>query len=275
MNSNTDAVVGMESAPGPHDHPAASKDHSTPRPPVRFSHLRAYGRSPMHGHHARLHDKDQTVAMQRGTAVDAMLFNTRKVCGYPGSQRRGKEYDAFAAANPDTEILTIAEYGKARLMVDAVRQCKVAEPMLKGITQKTILFRWNGLDCRSTPDIRGADYLTELKTSSSADPMRFPYHALRMHYHAQMRMQALACSDTSILDCFIVCVESAEPFPVTVFRMDEKALEAGEKLLMLWAESLKNCEKSQTFPPYAQCVMPIDLPDDLELDYSTTENGEI
>lgn len=29
------AVVRMESAPGPHDHPAASKDHSTPLPVER------------------------------------------------------------------------------------------------------------------------------------------------------------------------------------------------------------------------------------------------
>ena len=154
-----------------------------------------------------------------------------------------------------------------------MRGCKLAEPMLQGITEQTILFDWMGLKCRATPDVRGPDYLTELKTASTADPMRFPWQALRMHYHAQMLMQQIACKDTLVPDCYVVCVESAEPYPVMVYRIDEKALEAGYKLLVLWAESLKNCEKSRAFPPYAQCIMPIDLPDDaLELDYSTTED---
>lgn len=241
--------------------------------PVRFSHLRAYGRSAMHGHHARTQDSAQTTAMQRGTAVHAIVFGTHQVCGYPGSQRRGKDYDAFVAEHPDTEILTMAEYDKARRMADAVRSSTLAEPVLKGIAERTITFRWMGLDCRATPDIRGTDYLTELKTSSSADPARFVWHALRMHYHAQMRMQQIACNDQP-KDCFVVCVESAEPYPVTVFRIDEKALEAGEKLLIGWAEKLKNSESSESYPPYAQCIMPIDLPEELELDYGSNDDAD-
>ena len=40
--------------------------------PVRFSHLRAYGRSALHGYHARLDELQKpTTAMQRGTATPA------------------------------------------------------------------------------------------------------------------------------------------------------------------------------------------------------------
>ena len=233
--------------------------------PVRFSHLRAYGRSAMHGHHAMTRaDDEQTYAMERGTAVHAILFGTRKVCGYPGAQRRGKEYDAFAAERTDHEILTMAEYDKARRMADAVRGCELAAPWLKGAVEQTILFKWMGLDCRATPDVRGDGFLTELKTSATADPMRFSWQALRMHYHAQMRMQQFACSASPfhVNDCYIVCVESAEPYPVTVFKFEERALEAGEKLLVLWAERLKNAEASNTFTPYVSCVVPIDIPDE-------------
>lgn len=228
--------------------------------PVRFSHLRAFGRSALHGQLARRKDIDATYAMQRGTAVHAMLFNTRKVCGYPGKQRRGKEWDAFADAHDDHEILTLAEYEKACRMADAVRQCKLAEPYLKGVTETTILFRWNGLDCRATPDIRGTEFITELKTSASSDPMKFQWHAIRMHYHAQMRMQQIGCRADH--ECFVVCIESAEPYPVTVFRMEDRALEAGHKLLMLWAERMKICDDSNIYPPYVTCVMPLDVPDE-------------
>lgn len=242
--------------------------------PVRFSHLRAYGRSAMHGHHARTAAEDEpTYAMERGTAVHALLFGNRQVVAYPGKQRRGKEYEAFAADHPDAEILTMAEFAKARHMADAVLASKVAAPYLQGITEQTILFRWNGLDCRATPDIRGADFLTELKTSATSDPERFPWHALRMHYPSQMRMQQIAVYETQRIDvppdCFIICVESAAPYPVQVFRITDRALDMGERNLMLWSERLKTCEASNYFPAYSECVAPLDIPeDDTELEFN-------
>lgn len=229
--------------------------------PVRFSHLRAYGRSPAHGLHARTTDSDPTRAMERGTAVHALLFGNRKVCGYPGPQRRGKDYDAFVAENPDSEILTASEYQKAQRMADAVLQCKAAEPWMDGIVEKTLLFQHMGMNCRATPDVRGNDFLTELKTSSSADPERFKWHALRMHYHAQLRWQEYACGH-QIAHHMIVCVESTEPYPVTVFFVEKRALEAAEKLIVLWMERLKGSEASGQFPGYTQSAVPLDVPED-------------
>ena len=237
--------------------------------PVRFSHLKAYGRSPMHGHHARTEEKDQSRDMERGSAVDAMIFGHKKVCGYPGAQRRGKEYEAFAAAHEGYEILTLSEYDKARRMADAVLACKLAEPLLKGVTQQTMLFRWMGLECRVTPDVRGADFLTELQTSQSADPVRFLWHARRMAYHAQLRFQEYGCDKhgIEIRDHWIVCVESDPPHPVTVFHVEPEALEEADRLLMLWAERLKNCEASGNYPPYVECAVPLVWPQDDAFEY--------
>lgn len=241
--------------------------------PVRFSHLRAYGRSAVHGLHARTATEDDpTYAMERGTAVHSIVFGTHPVIGYPGPTRRGKEFDAFVAHHTDYEILTRDEYAKAQRMAEAVRECKLAEPYLKGAVEETLLFRWMGLDCRSTPDVRGADFVTELKTAPSADPAQFGWHALRMHYHAQMRMEQIGAAfpfnaASPNRDCFIVCVEANEPHPVTVFRVDEKALEVGEKLLCLWAERLKVAEASQAWPPYVSCVVPLTVPDELQLEF--------
>ena len=241
--------------------------------PVRFSHLRAYGRSAMHGHHARQQDQEPTVAMQRGTALHALVFDTQKVCGYPGSQRRGKEYEAFAAEHSDHVILTMAEFTKARLMADAVRQSKVAEPVLKGIAEKTILFRWMGLDCRATPDVRGDDFLTDVKSSKSADPSQFLWSARRFSYHAQLRFYEHGCEKhhINIRDHWIVCVESEAPHPVTVFHVEPEALEEGEKLLMLWAERFKSCEAAAHFPPYVECTVPLVWPKEVEYEWPEEE----
>lgn len=229
--------------------------------PVRFSHLRAYGKSAMHGHMARTApDRKPSAAMELGSGVDALLFGHKDVLPYTGAVRRGKEYDAFVADHVGAIILTVNDFNKACAMTGAIKTCELAKPWLEGAYQETILFRWNGIDCRSTPDVHGDKFLTELKTSASSDPVKFPWHALGMHYHAQMRMQNIACRDMA-LDHYIVCIESKEPYPVTVFRVDEAALEAGEKLLVLWSERLKQCEASGQFPPYASCICPIELPD--------------
>lgn len=230
--------------------------------PVRFSHLRAYGRSPAHGHHARTVDSTATRAMELGTAVHALIFGNRKVLPYEGV-RRGKGYEAFAAENQESVILPSDEYEKAQRMADSVRSSKVAEPWLKGEVERTILFSHMGIECRATPDVRGNDFLTELKTSSSSDPARFVWHALRMHYHAQLRWQEYACGHP-IGHHIIVCVESAEPYPVTVFYLEQRALMAGEKLLTLWMERLKGCEASGEFPGYTQTMTPLDVPEDDE-----------
>lgn len=235
--------------------------------PIRFSHLRAYGRSAAHGHHARLGGEDEeTAAMERGTAVHALVFGTRKVCGYPGAQRRGREYEAFAAEHADHEILTMAEFDKSRRMADSVLACELAQSCLQGVAEETLLFRWMGLDCRATPDIRGPDYVTELKSSSSAEPARFGWHALRMGYHAQLRFQAIG-TGARIRDHWIVAVESDAPYPVTVFRVTDRAIEVGEKLLVLWAERLKNCEASNVFPPYTSTFAEIDVPDEEAVEF--------
>lgn len=252
--------------------------------PVRFSHLRAYGRSGVHGYQARFGvEPEETYAMERGTAVHALLFGTRKVTGYPGATRRGKEYEAFVAAHSDTEILTGAEYDKARRMADALRESDVAKPFLTGETEKKLLFNWMGEACRSTPDVRGADFVTELKTCAISEPSRFNWHALRMHYHAQMRYETLAAAweisghdiaraldltPIGRVSAYIVAVEATEPHPVTVFKLTQRALEQGEKLLVLWMERLRGCEKSQQWMPYVSSVVDLDVPDEaLELTY--------
>lgn len=239
--------------------------------PVRFSHLRAYGRSAAHGQHARLaHKDDPTYSMERGTAVHAILFGTKKVVPYPGAVRRGKEYESFMERHPDHEVLTATEYDKASRMADAVRASEVARPYLLGVREETLLFKWMGLECRATPDVRGVDFVTELKTAQSSDPFKFVWHAKRMHYHAQLRFQEFACEKHHIKlrDHWIVCVESEAPHPVTVFHLEPKPREQAEKLLIAWAERLKNSEASNMFPPYSDCPVLLDWPDDdFELDY--------
>lgn len=238
--------------------------------PIRFSHLRAYGKSGAHGLLARLGEEDaETGAMELGTAVHAILFGTAAVMAYPGPVRRGKEYDKFVLDHPDTEILTAKAYGAANNMAEAVSASSLAMNVLKGTLEKTILFKYIGRECRVTPDVRGLDYVTELKTSQSADPNIFPHHALRMHYHAQLAFQRSGCASIGvpIKDAYIVAVESAAPYLITVLHLSDRALEMGEKLCTLWMERLGGCEDARTWPGYVESMIELDVFDEMELEY--------
>lgn len=236
--------------------------------PVRFSHLRAYGSCAARGYHQRLNELKPTYAMERGTAVHALLFGNRKVCGYPGKTRQGKAYEEFALAHQDYEILTMNEYDKACRMADAVRRAEYAAPYLQGVTETTLWFDWNGLRCRATPDIRGTDFVTELKCSASSEPGAFRWHARRMNYPAQLWLQHIACEVLGIITIWhakshsIVCVEDKAPHPVTLFHVKPRALERGARLLMEWSERLKVSEASAAYPPYSTTGEPLDEPDE-------------
>ena len=233
--------------------------------PVRFSHLKAYGRCAMIGYHARTKDMKQTASMQRGTAVDAMIFGTRKVIAYDGVRNlRHAAYKDFVDDNPDTEILTVAEYDKARRMVDALRSCEYAAPWMTGVTQQTLHFDYMGLRCRATPDWRGNGFVNDLKTTRDASDFRFPWQARSLGYPVQLLMQGIACelNGYPMKRYLLTAIESTEPYPVTVFELMPRAIDKAAKTLCLWAEKLKVAEQSHQYPPYSQAIVPLDEPDD-------------
>lgn len=237
--------------------------------PIRFSHLRAYGRSAAHGLHARTTERKPTAAMELGTAVHAMLFGTQSVTGFDGP-RRGKAFEEFRAQAGDALVLGAADYIKALGMVESLKASPLAMRVLDGEAEQTLRFRWFGRDCRSTPDVRGKGWVTDLKTSTSSDPARFVWHALRMKYHAQLRMQQIAYREAGhgeAEQAYIVAVEVDPPHAVTVFDITARALQEGEKLLTLWMERLLASEAAREWPGYCEALVPLDVPEDLELDY--------
>ncbi len=233
--------------------------------PLRFSRLKLMGKSPAH---YAAHVPYETGAMQIGTAADALLLGGQTVLAYPGAVRRGKEYDAFCEKNPGALILTQKDAAAALGIAEAVNACPDAVRLLTGIRQHTILWDFNGRPCRSTPDVRGDEFLTDLKTGETSDPRFFPFKVRRFAYHAQMSFYetAVACAKLPpVTQSYIVSVEQAPPHVVTVYRLSEQAIELGARLWRLWFEQLQVCEASGQFPPYSQSIVDLELFDDNEL----------
>ncbi len=235
--------------------------------PVRFHHLRTIGaKSPAHLRALLDGDeREQTRPMEKGTATHALLLGGRRVIAYPGAVRRGQEWAAFEAANADAEIITKSDYEAAARMAESVSNNADAMRALSGVREKSIQWSFLGRTCRSTPDSYALELVGELKTCRDSDPARFARYALRMGYHAQCawyRQAVLESGKGQPREVFIVAVESSAPYPVTVLRLTDRALDMGQRLVRLWFERLLSCEQSGQWPGYVQSIVDFDIPDD-------------
>lgn len=236
--------------------------------PIRFSHLKLMAKSPLHFRYAADEAGEQTLSMRLGSFSHALLFG-QPLAVYTGKVRRGKEWDEFEAAHTGKAIVNRREYDEARRMADSVLSCREAVELLNcGPREQTIDWSILGRSCSGTPDVRGSEFIVDLKTTRDSDPERFVRDGLRRCYHAQLAwyMDGVIASGLGIpTRAAIVAVESAPPHPVTVLHLTDRAIEQGRRLCRLWMERLLTCEASDSWPGYAQTGVPFDVPDDDDL----------
>lgn len=241
--------------------------------PVRFSHLLAAARSGAHAQWAlEGGEDDETYPMEGGAALHGLLLKNDRVLCFD-TPRRGKAWEQFEAENPGAHILSPAVYDRTMKMAEAVMTNQDARDLLEGIREQTLLFRWLGVDCRSTPDVRTPRRLVELKSTKDASVYGFQREIERRHYQAQMAFQREAVVASNLGrpdDAFIVAVESTEPHVVTLFRLTPGTLDFGARLVRLWMERLVGCLRSGAWPGYSQAIVDVDLGEreDVELDFS-------
>jgi len=229
------------------------------RDPVRISNLKKMGRSAAHYRAAILEPTEPTAPMRFGRVVHAVAF--RQPFQVWSGQRRGQQWAAFAEQFADELIVTSDELERAQRCVDAIGATANATPLLCGVCETEVKFRTLGRDCVAHLDVNGQGFVTELKTSSSVEPMQFIRGALRLGYHAQLAwyLDAIGHPDWA---AHIVAVEVAPPFAVQVFTLTPRAIEAGRRLCRLWLERLLVCESANEWPGYCQSVVPFDVPDE-------------
>ena len=233
--------------------------------PIRFHHLKAVGRSPLHCLTALTIESEQTAAMERGSAVHAIMFGTKQVVFYPGKVRHGKQWEAFESEHANDMIVTRKDYDSAHRTVEAIHRHEIAVNLLRGEHEKTLLFKDTGVECRATPDVRGDGFITELKTGATTDPFRFGGLAIRMGYHAQLAWYMNAVKKTKTgnpTKAFIVACEQTAPHAVTVMKLTDRALEKGHALCRMWLERIKVSMDSNSWPAYSDAVVDLDVPDD-------------
>lgn len=203
----------------------------------------------------------------KGTGAHSVLLGGKRLVVWDkksdnGNQcpRRGKDYDAFAALNSDSLIMLPGEYDQVQGMAAAVNANADAMALLAGRKEKTLYWTIDERVCRGTPDVDNGTNVVELKTTKSSDPKFFWMDAQKLMYHAALAWYLDGCAlqfgrRTIPDEAYIVAVESAKPYIVTVFHVPPRALEAGRELNRLWLDRLSACEKNKSFPGYATGIV--------------------
>jgi hypothetical protein len=256
----------------------ASRDIDPRSVPVRFSTLKMFSQSPAHYLHAARRGYDESLSMRIGSGAHAILFG-QPYTTWTGKTRNGKIWDAFREEHSGELILNAKELSEAQAMVDAIRSHEIASRLLFSpgtVVEQRIDWQWQERAFRSTPDAANRTTCVDLKCLRSADPERVRWQSLKMFYHAQAALYRMALNSDgqhNIKENYLVVVENKAPYPVTVLRFKETALEMGERSLCLWMEQLRNCESSGAYPGYVQTIVDLEIPGD-GLDGFTFEEDE-
>lgn len=247
-----------------------------PPEPVRFSQLKHMAKSPAHYHHAMLNPTPQTEAMRKGAYTHALVLGGEDRWAVYDGIRRGKEWEQFQADRPHQEILSATEAAPCRAIAAAVRRNPDAMALIVGgVCEQRIAWTMAGRQCAGTPDVAGAEYIADLKTTRCSEPGRFVRDATFRAYHAQLAWYLDGANarllDVAKRDAYVIAVESTPPYPVTVLKMTEAALDAGRKCYRLWFERLRACEDADYWPGYVESVVDFDVAGDLELTFADDE----
>lgn len=231
--------------------------------PLRFSTMKLVEQSPLHYWWSVQRGYDETLSMRLGTGAHAILFGTPYVVW--SGRRAGKAWDEFEAKHAGEVILTQSEYEKAMDMANAIRSHAIANRLLftDSVLEKRIDWEWQGRAFRSTPDAAGRTTCVDLKCLRSAEPSKVKWQSNNMGYHVQAAVYRRALNQTgqhSIKENYLVVVENKAPYPVTVLRFTETALETGDRVAAGWLERVLACEASGNFPGYTQTIVDLELP---------------
>jgi hypothetical protein len=250
--------------------------------PINFSTLRYFARSPAHYRAALDRPIKPTRAMRIGTIVHYLVLGARAgraLHVVPGESRRGKAWEAFEAERRcephECDIVTQGEHDDAEPVAAAVLADPIAQRLLLAPhVRREVPLGWRdptlgGLECATSGvdaiGVIDGGYVAELKTTTDTQPDRLMRHSIERWYHAQLAWYWQGCDANAIpvRAAYVVAVEVAPPYAVTVIRMTDPVLEHGRKSLRLWLEKLRQCLDAGDvgeWPAYSQSVVDWVLP---------------
>jgi hypothetical protein len=232
--------------------------------PLRWSSLKHLAESPAHYRYYQDHDLEPTPAMRFGSLVHAMLLGRapNRFAVYDAA-RRGNAWRDFKEQHADLEIVTADEWARASDCADAAKADPVVAALLKqGLREHRCEWMVGTRKCAGTPDLNG-DILVDFKVTPMTNPVRLPWHARKMLWHAQLDWYkyGLTSIGREISAVYLCALTPKPPHLAVVYQLTDSTLDLGRRQWRLLFERLLTCEASDQWPGYAQAPIPLDLDD--------------
>lgn len=264
----------------PEDPPIAIGTHATidraeydALPHLNYSLAKALEESPAEFQHKKRFPGDDSTSKKLGRVGHLALVEpdkfktdvvqwTAKTEGGEAKPRKGKEWEAFKAANVGKEIVLPDEYRRACLMREAVMARKEAREAIEGAqSEVTAIGQLMGIDCKARLDALGR-FLAEIKTTRHARRERIQNDGARLLYHAQFAWYSdiLESATGEARPLRVIAVQSDGPFCVAVFDVHEEELAEGRRLYQGWLRTYLECMESGRWPEPTSGVLRWELP---------------
>lgn len=243
-------------------------------PAVNYSVLKHAQKSAAHMKHARDTVTEPTPQMVLGTVVDCLLFSrndfTKRFVVSPDIDRRTKEgkaaYQELLNTSVGKTIISADVWQKADAMVSSALKSKAVLALLAD-QRFQVPMLWHdadtGVECKALCDsIRDGVTVTDCKTTHNADWREFSRSCANFSYHVQAAFYTdgyFACTKQRLPYTFIA-IESAAPYPVAVYRLDNASIEAGRRQYKYALEVWKRSTASGVWEGYPDQLQTIELP---------------
>lgn len=243
---------------------------------VNWSTLKHLSKTPAHYLEAITVGTDDSDALTRGRATHTACLEPEKFRSefavYSG-RRAGKDWEAFAAAHRDRDILTESTYETVLATAKAVRGSEMARPYITGGNFEVTLkwgyespsvpgFESYRFDCKARLDYVTRDSIADLKSTRDGSPSGFAREVLRYEYHVQAAwyVDAYKAVTGVELPYFMVTVEAKAPHVVQVYEVPPDILQLGRARYRELLDTLSVCRRESRWPGYAETPMQLAFP---------------
>lgn len=213
--------------------------------------------------------KEPSKAMRIGTALHSLVLEGVQPLVMPEFSGKGSVAlrDEWKAAYAGLLILSDDEATDVRGMAASISAHPIAGPAFSrrdGYAEVSALWTCpeTGAECKSRFDWLLPSAIVDLKTTSDASADAFARSVASYRYHVQdaFYSQAAASCGIPVEHFLFVAVETAPPYAVAIYQLDDEAREIGRRLYLRDLRRLQECRERDEWPAYPVEISTLSLP---------------
>lgn len=182
----------------------------------------------------------ETEDMMLGTAIHAKMLEPKSfdetyvvMVPFNGTTREGKAIKADYVRNEaDGKILLKANHGDIITgLYNSAQKNDLAMSYMKGDIELSHYSEFMGVPVKVRPDVKGKDFISDIKTCQDASPKAFRYDVYKYKWHIQAAFYCAVLGYT--MDQFkFIAMQKNYPYDVVVYTLSEQMQEEGYNLMV-------------------------------------------